>query len=122
MKKILIIDDSKIDQTLIGHIISKSFGYIFKTADNGKEGLNILMQESFDLILLDVSMPEMDGITLLQKIKNQGLNPNAKIIMMSAMTDRSIITKALSLGILDYCPKPLNINSIFGKLNQALAA
>lgn len=122
MKKVLIVDDSKIDQILIGHVISKSFGFAFKTADNGKEALNILSNETFDLILLDVSMPEMDGITLLQNIRNMGINADAKIIVMSAMTDRSTVMKALSLGILDYCPKPLNVQAIFGKLNHVLAA
>lgn len=122
MKKVLIVDDSKIDQTLIAHVLTKNFGFTFKTANNGKEALNILLEENFDLILLDVSMPEMDGLTLLENIRNKGINSDAKIIMMSAMTDRTIVMKAMSFGILDFCHKPLNIQAIFGKLNHVLAA
>ena len=67
VKKILFVDDNKVTLTSIKEEI-ESIGYEVKTVTNGKQALKILQQESFDLVLLDVLMPEMSGIDVLKKM------------------------------------------------------
>ncbi len=105
--KILIIEDSPLARTIIIDIL-KNLDFIeeIETARNGKIGLEIIQKKNFDLILLDVEMPVMDGITFLKEKKKIGNQTTT--IMLSAFTQEGaeITLKALELGAIDFIQKP----------------
>ncbi|MBI4697411.1 MAG: response regulator [Nitrospirae bacterium] len=103
MKKILIIDDEPIvrvscQRTLIGE------GYDMKLASSGKEGIQYLEKEAFDLVLLDLKMPDMDGVDVLTKIKATW--PETKVIMITGYSTVETAVKTLKLGAFNYLEKP----------------
>lgn len=125
--EVLCVDDSKAILTLLGGILTKENGFIVKaTAKNGVEALEKIKTEKFDVITLDMHMPELDGIGFLESSKNLKRPP---VIVVSSINrdDTSIAQKALQLGALDYVEKPSleNIaqasNEIRSKLKMALS-
>ena len=77
-------------------------------AENGEEALLLLGQEDFDLLLLDVMMPKVDGYQVLEKLKSQGRLDNLPVIMISALNDMDSIVRCINLGAEDYLPKPFD--------------
>lgn len=98
-KKILIVDDERpLSQALTDAL--KKAGFVTKAAFDGQEALNILDMEKFDLILLDLLMPKMNGLDVLTQLKNRRyLTP---IIVLSNLGDETEIKKAKELGAVDY--------------------
>ena len=104
MKNILVVeDDSSLSSALSKKLVVE--GYNVEVAKNGLEGLEQLKVDHFDLILLDVMMPEMDGITMLKKVRSSGKNKDIPVILISNVDDPDIIIKTLSLGSFDYLVK-----------------
>jgi chemotaxis protein methyltransferase CheR len=103
--RILCIDDSSTIHSLLGQILTKDQGFEVKgKAMNGREAINILKNETFDAITLDLHMPELDGIGFLTEYKNRDI----PIIVVSSVNrdDLSMAHKALALGAMDYVEKP----------------
>ena len=104
MKKILIVED----EILLSGVLAKklkSEGFEVESVKNGLEGLEKLNKDEFDLILLDVVMPEMDGITMLKKVRNSTNNPEIPVIMISNLEDPATIIQAIGLNSFDYLVK-----------------
>ena len=87
-----------------------SFFPILQTAVNGKEGLEIYEKSSFDLILSDILMPEMNGIEMIEKIKS--INPNQAIIVSSACEESGYLLDLINLGVGHFIVKPFNTERI----------
>ncbi|MBL7068739.1 MAG: response regulator [Candidatus Omnitrophica bacterium] len=101
--KILVVDDEKeINQLLVTFLSRHKFDII--SAYSGKEAIKTVKKQKPDLILLDIIMPDMNGLDALKKIKK--IDENAKIIMLTAIEDEDTIRKARELGADDYIPKP----------------
>lgn len=124
--EVLCVDDSKAILTLLNGILTKDNGFIVKaTASNGLEAIEKIKNEKFDVVTLDMHMPELDGIGFLEKTKDMKRPP---VIVVSSINrdDTSIAQKALQLGALDYVEKPSleNIsqasNEIRSKLKMAI--
>lgn len=98
-KKILIIDDELAIARTLGLKLTKN-GYIVKSAMDGLEGLAILEKESFDLIILDLIMPKMDGFTFAEKLKEK--NINIPIVIASNISQEEDINRIARLGIKEY--------------------
>jgi two-component system alkaline phosphatase synthesis response regulator PhoP len=90
------------------------------TATNGKEGLEKAANEKPDLILLDISMPVMNGHEMLEHLKNSPDLKDIPVIMLSAYSDAKDVTKAANLGIVDYVTKPFDFTELMGKITNAL--
>ena len=105
---ILIVDDTPKNLQVLGNIL-KQENYKVEFAINGKSALDWLKREKFDLILLDVMMPEMDGYEVCEKIRS-GKNEirNIPIIFLTAKTDSESVIKGFDLGAQDYITKPFN--------------
>jgi CheY-like chemotaxis protein len=104
---ILYVEDEEDTRTQISEILRMFFKKVV-TAQNGKEALEIFMNTPIDLILSDISMPVMDGITLVKKIL--AINPKAKIIIMTAYnTDEALLEKD-NLKVAGTLQKPIHIN------------
>ncbi len=125
--EVLCVDDSKAILTLLNGILTKDNGFVVKaTASNGLEAIEKIKNEKFDVITLDMHMPELDGVGFLEKTKDMKRPP---VIVVSSINrdDTSIAQKAMGLGALDYVEKPSleNIaqasNEIRSKLKMAMS-
>ena len=119
--RILVVDDEPDMEVLIKQKFRKKIkeGYIkFSFASNGKQALEILKQNDFDLILTDINMPEMDGLTLLDHIKN--LQKVLKTIVVSAYGDFTNIRTAMNRGAFDFITKPIDFTDLETTINKTL--
>ncbi|MBI4722594.1 MAG: sigma-54-dependent Fis family transcriptional regulator [Candidatus Stahlbacteria bacterium] len=115
--KILIIDDEVNILSVLSDIL-KDDGYFVFTATTGEKGLGILKNEEIDLTLLDVKLPDMNGITILERIKIT--NPRVEVIMISGHTTIELAVKATKLGAYDFIEKPLSIERVRIAILRAL--
>jgi signal transduction histidine kinase len=118
-ERILVVDDNNHNRLLLSRLLQYQ-GYAIETAGNGIEALERLADESFDLILLDVIMPEMDGITLLTKLKADRMLRKTPVILISACTEMSQVIKGIELGAEDYSPKPFNSTLLKARIGASL--
>lgn len=115
-KQILIIDDEENMRHMLASLL-KRLGYQVVTAANGKAGLAILGEQSVDVILCDIRMPEMDGMEFLRQVSSAGIA--ATIIMMSAFGSIDTALAAMRLGAYDYISKPFKNDEIELTLRKA---
>lgn len=101
---ILVVDDDKLNRMKLTHSLGKE-GYTTAVAENGLQALDMLHQETFDLVLLDIMMPEMDGYQVLEQLKANIELSNIPVIVISAMEDMESIVKGIEMGAEDYLPK-----------------
>lgn len=118
MSKILIVDDSAYMRMLIKHILRQLEYTDVEEASDGDIAVEKYKEISPDLVMLDVTMPNLDGIGALQKIKQ--IDPSAKIVMCSAMGQEAIVVEAIKLGALDFIVKPFNSDRIVKTLKSVL--
>jgi len=119
-KKILIVEDEEALAMALQLKLS-SKGIAVKIAGNGLEGLEAINKEHFDLVLMDLIMPVMDGFTVLQKLKEQG--NKIKIIILSNLSQQEDLTKAKDLGAIDFLIKSdMQLSKIMEYIEKVLAA
>ena len=102
--KVLIVDDEKNIRLTTAQTLERS-GYAIETAANGKEAIQKLQQQPFDVMVLDIKMPQMDGLEVLQQVHQQ--YPALKILMVSAHATLEEAVQAMKLGAVDFVQKPL---------------
>ena len=115
-KKILIVDDEESMRHMLSLILKRE-GYEVQAAEKGSEALLLVESESFDFMLLDVVMPEMDGLDLLQTLKRKKVE--ATVIMMSAYGNLDTAVEAMKRGAYDYVSKPFRPDEILLTLRKA---
>ena len=115
--KILWIDD-EIDLLKSHFIFLKSRGYFIQPCSNGREGITVLENDKFDLVLLDENMPGLNGFETLSIIKQK--KPNLPVIMVSKNEEEKIIDDAIGSKVSDYLIKPVNPNQILHSLKKIL--
>lgn len=115
-KRILIIDDEESFRHMLSIILSKE-GYEVDTASNGEEALQKVSSLSYDHVLCDIRMPNMDGMEFLKEVRNRGIETT--IIMMSAYGTIDIAIEAMKLGAYDYISKPFKPDEIILTLKKA---
>ena len=114
--RILIVDDAMCMRMMLKDILSKNGYEVVGEAANGKEAIDKYIELRPDLVLLDITMPEMDGIEALKKIKIS--EPKAKIIMCSAMGQQNMVIEAIQNGALDFIVKPFQQNRVLESLRR----
>jgi len=118
--RILIVEDNKINQKILTSVLKRS-GIILEIANNGKEALKHLYNnDDFDLVLMDIKMPVMDGYTATQKIREDHRFDNLPIIALTVFSMGKEIEKMFELGINGYMTKPLNNNQLYTVLHTFL--
>ena len=107
MNKILIIED---DKFLLSLILEKfvQLGFDAEVAADGEDGLNKIVNNKYDLVLLDMILPKMDGFKILEEVKKNQSLKNLPIIVASNLYDKNDIDRAISLGAADYIIKAYN--------------
>ncbi|MFK8075734.1 MAG: SpoIIE family protein phosphatase [Granulosicoccus sp.] len=118
--KILIVDDIENNRFTLDIMLSVLGKFDVEEAESGPEALEKLNQTTYDLVLLDIMMPGMTGIEVLEKLDLATSSLNTKFIVVSALQDMEIIVKALELGALDYLPKPIEEALLAARLKQLL--
>jgi DNA-binding response OmpR family regulator len=103
-KKILIVDDEKVLLELLSSKISQN-GFAAVEARDGEEGLKKALSERPDLILLDIVMPKMDGITMLKKLREDSWGATVPVIVLSNLNTAEAVEKSLANGVYDYLVK-----------------
>jgi two-component system, NtrC family, nitrogen regulation response regulator NtrX len=117
MGLILIIDDEKSIRNSLKEILEFE-GYEVDTAENGLEGLSIIKDSDYDLVICDIKMPKMDGKELLTKVQTMDVPP--KFIMISGHGNVDTAIESVKLGAFDYIPKPPDMNKLLITVKNAL--
>ncbi|TLS67563.1 EAL domain-containing protein [Mariprofundus erugo] len=116
---ILIIDDSERNRTLLARLLD-ALGYITTTAEGGTAALALMERHTYDLILLDMVMPEVDGLTTLQLIRRRYQINELPVIMVTGMSEVASVTRALELGANDYISKPFQKDILLSRVRMQL--
>lgn len=121
MKHILIVDDEpNIVMTLEYFLSSK--GYKVSIGRDGTEALEALERERFDLVLLDITMPDVNGYEICERIKNHPEWKETIVVFLSAKSKQSDIEKGMALGAEDYIVKPFSTKQLSSRIAQLLNA
>ncbi|MEH7882762.1 response regulator [Bacillus sp. JJ1609] len=118
-KRILVVDDAAFMRMMIKDILSKNGFEVVAEAADGMQALEKYKELQPDLVTMDITMPEMDGITSLKEIKK--VNPNAKVIMCSAMGQQAMVIDAIQAGAKDFIVKPFQADRVIEAISKALS-
>ena len=116
-KSILVVDDDMSVRTIFSSILRKE-GYRVTAVKDGYEAIKAVDQESFYLALVDLRMPGLDGIQVLEKIKSR--RPQTRVIIYSGFGSLEDETEAMSKGAVDYLAKPFSSNELKTRVKKAL--
>ncbi len=117
-KKILIVDDAAFMRMMIKDILTKNGYEIVGEAQDGREAVDKFKELQPDLVTMDITMPEMDGISALKEIKT--INPDAVVIMCSAMGQQAMVIDAIQAGAKDFIVKPFQADRVLEAIQKAL--
>lgn len=117
-KNVLICDDAAFMRMMIKDILSKNGYNVAGEAENGARAVEKYAEVKPDLVLMDITMPEMDGIQALKKIKEG--DPGAKIIMCSAMGQQAMVIEAIQSGAKDFIVKPFQADRVLEAIKKIL--
>jgi len=118
--RILIVDDSTTNNILLQSILEEE-GYAVDVAFGGKEALKLIKAGKPKLILLDIMMPEIDGITLLREIYSNKTMQDIPVIMVTAKDDDYTREESLAAGAHDFLTKPIDVDMVIEKVNSLLS-
>jgi PAS domain S-box-containing protein len=114
---ILIIDDDESTRRSLSLIFGKK-GYDIETVETGHEALEKVKEKNFNLVLVDIKLPDMEGIDLIVPLKE--INPDMAVIMVTAFASMETVMRALNLGASAYITKPLNMEEVFVTVRENL--
>lgn len=118
---LLVVDDSATTRDLLAKQLARK-GYFVNTAASGQEALERMTEQQFDLVLLDVLMPELDGIGVLLRMKNDARLHEVPVIMISALDEMDSVVRCLELGAADFVSKPFHPTLLEARINSAMLA
>jgi two-component system, chemotaxis family, chemotaxis protein CheY len=116
-QKILIVDDAKFMRVRCARILSDQ-GFLVIEAENGIQAVEKYQIESPDAVLMDISMPEMDGLNALRAIRE--LDPTARVAMLTAMGQQNVVIEAIKAGAKDFIVKPFEPDRVLKSLSKLL--
>lgn len=116
--RILVVDDAAFMRMMIRDILSKNGFEVCGEANDGVQAIEKFKDLKPDLVTMDITMPEMDGINALKEIKK--LEPNAKVIMCSAMGQQAMVIDAIQAGAKDFIVKPFQADRVIEAIKKTL--
>lgn len=109
--RILVVDDDSSHRMVVRRMLERR-DYAVEEAESAEEGIEMYATGAYDIILLDMMLPGMDGIELLQQMRKRKPNDDTPVIYISARTDKSTILRGLETGAIEYLPKPLDYDEL----------
>jgi len=119
MKTVLVVEDDENNMELITFILNAN-GYQFITAYTGQEGIDLAIEKKPDFIILDIQLPDMYGLEVLQSIRASKINGNIPVIAMTSFAMSGDREKMLSAGCNGYIEKPIDPEKVMGQIQQIL--
>jgi adenylate cyclase len=116
---LLVVDDNKVNRLLLGRGLEQE-GHKVTFAENGRQALDAMHSRSFDLVLLDIEMPELNGYQVLEQMTTDMELRNTPVIMTSALDEVDSVVKCIEMGAEDYLTKPLNPILLRARVNSSL--
>ena len=115
--KIIVADDDQALSRTLSWILKEN-GYDVVTVPNGEHLLDRLGQDTFDLLLLDIMMPKVDGLQLLQRVKADPRFKDLPVLMISSMPPEEATVRALGLGAADFISKPFRVRELLARVRR----
>jgi two-component system chemotaxis response regulator CheY len=115
---VLIVDDLAFIKIVLRDILEKSGFRVVGEASNGAQAITMYQDTRPDVVLMDITMPDMDGLTALKKIRE--IDPAARVIICSALGQQRLIVQAIQLGAKDFIVKPFQPPRVVSALKKAL--
>jgi signal transduction histidine kinase len=119
--RILVVDDEMLNRVLLSTNLQES-GYIVETAEDGQQALEMLGTRPFDVVLLDLIMPRMDGYQVLAQMKGDDALRRIPVIVISSMDEMESVVRCIEMGATDYLTKPFNPVLLHARLKASLAS
>ncbi|CAN5713345.1 adenylate/guanylate cyclase domain-containing protein [soil metagenome] len=116
---LLVVDDNPLNRDLLSRQLARK-GYEVATADNGTAALQLLEEQSFDLVLLDILMPGIDGVEVLRRIRQQVRLADMPVIMTSSLDEIDSVIRCLEIGAADYVTKPFDPTLLDARIGACL--
>ncbi|HLF02678.1 MAG TPA: response regulator [Anaerolineales bacterium] len=116
---ILVVDDHEMNRDLLSRYLKRE-GHTVVTAENGRQALALLIMRKFDLVLLDIMMPELSGFEVLQRMRDDDELKGLPVVVISALEDTESIAHSIELGAEDYLAKPINPILLKARVNASL--
>lgn len=117
---VLVVDDDPLNRTILTRALERD-GHVVRTATTGEDALASLREDPADVVLLDVVMPGMDGIEVLEELKRDAKLRDVPVIMISALDDYAHVVHCIEVGAEDYLPKPFDPVLLRARINAGLA-
>ena len=117
--KILVVDDNRMNRITLSRSVEQQ-GHVVSLAEDGHQALELLRSEEFDVVLLDIIMPEMDGYQVLDRVKSNPDTRDIPVIVISALDEIDSAVRCIEIGAEDYLPKPFNPVLLRARLNASL--
>ncbi len=117
-KQVLIVDDAAFMRMMLKDVLSKNGYVIAGEAENGLKALEKFKELGPDLVIMDITMPEMDGISAVKEIKK--LNADANVIMCSAMGQQAMVIEAIQAGAKDFIVKPFQADRVLEAVKKVI--
>ena len=117
-KNILICDDAAFMRMMIKDILTKNGYNVVGEAENGVKAIEMYKETKPDLVLMDITMPEMDGIGALKGIRSE--DPNANVIMCSAMGQQAMVIESIQAGAKDFIVKPFQADRVLEAVKKVI--
>ena len=117
-KKILYVDDEETLRLLVKSQLTNE-GYDVQVAEDGDVAVEMLAKSPHDLVLLDIRMPRMNGVAVLEALKKKNIKP--RIIMLTAVDDLTVAIQCVKLGANDYLTKPFDLEHLLAAISRVLA-
>jgi two-component system, cell cycle response regulator len=118
--RILVVDDAAMNRQILERLLLRE-GHVVLLAENGRLAMERLRQEPVDVVLLDLVMPEMDGLEVLTALKRDEALRHVPVIMVSAVEDIESVTRCIEVGAVDYLQKPFNRAILHARVAACLA-
>ena len=118
MAKVLIVDDAAFMRMMIKDILEKNGYEVIGEANNGIKAVELYKKERPDVVTMDITMPDMDGIQAVKEIK--AMDPSAKIVMCSAMGQQTMVMDAIKAGAKDFIVKPFQSDRVLEAIKKVL--
>lgn len=118
MARILIVDDLAFIKVVERDILEKQGHEVVADASNGREAIESYVEVKPDIVIMDITMPEVNGLQALKKILE--IDPNAKVLMCSALGQQHLIVEAIEMGAKDFIVKPFTPERLTSAINKAL--